>query len=270
MTPIYNVQMEEDCSRYLLRQLRIGTVAKLAEVDLAFLAQSDQCVVVVFKRSEKMNSNAWQKIKPGDYDLHMSHPLVAQTQMLSRITKEQFDLLINRSKRSVAMLGITNGNGLEHVVPCRIEKIIGIDINKAFLDECRNRFVEIETRLDLYQLDLTVDISKTSEIIAGCDLIIANLLIKHIHLENFIKVISGLPNKRQIVSCTVQKNPDGSAVSRSGYEHVFGEIAEQREEEKEELIISAMTEYDFFFINHRHIYDLPNGKQFVRLDFISK
>ena len=217
-----------------------------------------------------MENNPWHDIKPNDYDMHMSHPNVAQTQMLSRIIKEQFELIPQEQRlmACIAILGITNGNGLEHVVPCGVAKIIGIDINKAFLDECQARFSEIESRLDLFQLDLMIDTARSIEILSKCDLIIANLLIKHIHLYNFIKIIAGLPKQNKIVSCVIQINPDGVAVSRSGHEYVFEAIANQREEEHEHLIVSSMKNNGFVTSN-RVIYDLPNGKQFIRLDFTS-
>ncbi|MCL2048922.1 MAG: class I SAM-dependent methyltransferase [Defluviitaleaceae bacterium] len=215
-----------------------------------------------------MQNNAWHLIKPNDYDAHMSHPNVAQTQMLSKIMKEQFELLSakQRSDSCVAILGITNGNGLEHIESCDVSKIIGIDINKAFLEECKVRFSEIEPKLNLYQIDLMTETIQAVEVIEKCDLIIANLLIKHIHLDNFSEIVSGLPKRNQIISCVIQVNPDGVAVSQSGFEYVFKALADQREEENEDTIIAAMNE-NGFTVTNRVKYDLPNGKQFIRLDF---
>ena len=214
-------------------------------------------------------NNPWRQIKPNDYDAHMSHPHVAQTQMLNRIIKEQFGLIPRErlAASSAAILGITNGNGLEHVVPCGIAHVIGIDINKDFLGECGERYPEIKSRLHLFQLDLITEAQKAVEIISACDLIIANLLIKHIRLENFINVIKKLSKNGQIISCVIQINPDGTSVSQSGFEHVFDIISQQREEEKEDLIVPLMRENGFNLTN-RFVYDLPNGKQFIRLDFI--
>jgi hypothetical protein len=210
-----------------------------------------------------MKRNAWRGIRPGDYDAHMSHPRVAQTQMLGRIFREQFALCPHAR---TAILGIANGNGLEHVIPCDIAEVVGIDINGAFLEECRARYPEAAPRLKLYQLDLMAETAKAIEAISGCDLIIANLLIEHIRLENFMRLMAGLPARGQTVSCVIQVNPDGTAVSHSGFEHVFEAIAMQREEEDEGLIATSMEETGFA-PTYCAVYNLPNGKQFIRLDF---
>jgi len=69
-----------------------------------------------------MGDNPWKYITPDDYDAHMSHPSVEQTGMLNRIIKEQFELLTEEQRQdsAFAILGIANGNGLEHVIPCSI------------------------------------------------------------------------------------------------------------------------------------------------------
>jgi hypothetical protein len=111
-------------------------------------------------------------------------------------------------------------------------------------------------------------VSKAVEVLSKCDLIIANLVIKHIHLDSFAKIIAGLPKRHRIVSCVIQANPDGIAVSHSRFEHVFDEIGKQREEENEELIKQSMMENGFVLAN-RITYELPNGKYFIRMDFLA-
>lgn len=215
-----------------------------------------------------MNDNAWYNIKPDDYDTHMSHPNVGQTQMLNRIIKEQFDLIpANKQFDScVAILGITNGNGLEHVMPHDIGRVIGIDISQAFLDECKIRYSNLTNKLSLYKLDLTKDITGAVNILSPCNLIISNLLIEHIHLNNFSKIIAGLPKHGQIISCVIQVNPDGSIASASGVEHVFNDIVAQVEEEDEKALDLSMKSCGYSPTG-KTIYDLPNGKQFIRLDY---
>lgn len=217
-----------------------------------------------------MKKNPWNYIKPQDYNAHMSCPNVAQSQMLNKITKEQFELLPEKTRQSssVAVLGIAAGNGLEHVDSCGIASVIGIDISYAFLDECHARFSDLESnaKLKLFHLDLKEETDKSVEILSNCDLIIANLIIEHIHLSNFIKIVAGLPKNNQIVSCTIQVNSDGTQVSKSGYEKAFDNILCQHEEVNEDSILSAMTDNGFALFG-RDMYDLPNGKQFVRMDF---
>lgn len=214
------------------------------------------------------NDNAWHKLKPNEYDAHMSHPNVGQTQMLNKIIKEQIGI-ISESKRadtSVAILGITNGNGLEHIESHNIKRVIGIDINQYFLDECKIRYSNLSKKLDLYRLDLMTEIAEAINILSQCDLIIANLLIEHIHLDNFSKIITGLPNHGQTISCVIQINNDGSIASVSGVEHVFDDVVKQVEEENENALDLSMKNCGYSLVN-KVIYCLPNGKQFLRLDY---
>ena len=132
------------------------------------------------------------------------------------------------------------------------------------------RYPDLKSRLNLFLLDLTTNTIESIKILSECDLIIANLLIKHIHLDNFLKIVTGLPKHGQIVSCVIQVNPDGEHVSQgSGLEYVFEAISLQRGEENESMIIIAMNKNGFILTN-KVIYDLPNGKQFIRLDFTAK
>ena len=207
--------------------------------------------------------NVWSSITPSDYDAHMAHPQVAQIQLLTAIIGEQLALCANGC---AAILGITNGSGLEHVAASGIEKLIGIDINEAFLQECRVRFPDLGERLELIPMDLMTESTKAADILAPCGLIIADLLISHIHLDNFMKIVAELPHHRQIVSCVIQVNPDGVIVSQSGFEHVFDDVVAHMEEEAESLLTAAMTSAGFALCG-RTVYDLPNQKQFVRLDY---
>ena len=218
-----------------------------------------------------MNHNAWHGMTPSDYDAHMSHPSVGQTQMLSKIIKEQFELLPadQRSEACVAILGITNGNGLEHIPSCGIGRVLGIDVHPPFLEECKKRYANVMDRVSLYSMDLVAEVSGAIGILSPCDLIIANLLIEHIHLENFEKILAGLPKHGQIVSCVIQVNPDGSKVSSSGSEHLFEAIVEHVEEANESALTLAMERWGYVW-NEKTIYDLPNGKRFVRLDYSSQ
>ncbi len=215
-----------------------------------------------------MKHNPWCDLTPNDYVAHMAHPNVGQMQLLNRIIKEQFELLpaSARSKTPTAILGITNGNGLEHVIPCGTGHIVGIDINKNFLEQCKTRYPELASKMSLYQLDLVTNPAEAIKILAPCGLIIANLLIEHIQLANFTNIISKLPKRKQIITCVIQVNPDGEIASSSGSEHVFDAVIQNVEAVSEDQITLLMNKIGCNLLN-RAEYDLPNGKQFIRLDY---
>ena len=213
-------------------------------------------------------ANPWYSIKVEDYENHMQHPDVAQMQMLNQIMRRQIESIPadERSGAVVAILGITNGNGLEHIKPLHIKKVIGIDINEEFLDCCRQRYHALGDALCLEQIDLVEEKDRAVEALKEADLIIANLLIEHIHLDRFVAIIGELPRHGQRISCVIQVNPDGAIVSASGYEHAFDEVLTIVEEADEKNLALRMGEIGCL-LNTKTSYSLPNGKVFVRLDF---
>ncbi|MDR1194529.1 MAG: class I SAM-dependent methyltransferase [Peptococcaceae bacterium] len=212
--------------------------------------------------------NPWNRIKARDYDLHMGNVNVAQLKMLGLIIKEQLTLIQEEARpgSECAILGITNGNGLEHVDSMKIGKVIGIDINQLFLDECLQRYGYLGDRLKLARVDLIKDKKSAIEQLKGSDLIIANLMIEHVHMDNFIEILRGLPKRNRVVSCVIQYNPDGTIASKSGYEHTFDEIMPTVEEADESDVVQSML-ISGYNLELRKEYPLPNGKIFIRLDF---
>ena len=212
-----------------------------------------------------MTPNPWLTITPGDYDAHMSHPVVMQTQALEQITKEQFELISPdvRDTTVVAILGIANGNGLRHA---NAGHIIGVDINQSFLDECVSRYPDLAERFTPLCIDLIVQWQEAIDVLSNVDLIIANLLVEHVGLDHFTRIMRGLTNDGTIISCVIQVNPDGSIASHSGCEHVFDEVVTLVTEVDEAALTTAMTNVGYSK-RGRNIYELPNGKQFYRLDY---
>ena len=75
------------------------------------------------------NHNPWRDFPHDIYVKHMGHESVGQLEMRSRIVSEQLALVTDMPSPVIAMLGITDGNGLCNVEPGRYKAIIGIDIN---------------------------------------------------------------------------------------------------------------------------------------------
>lgn len=215
-----------------------------------------------------MEKNPWNSIKLSNYEKHMGNENVYQLQVLNKIIKEQTEAVCidDNYKYIVAVLGITDGNGLEHIDRLKVCEVIGIDINKEYLCQCRKKYEHLSDILNLHCIDLMTEKNKALKLIEGSDLIIADLLIEHIHLENFIDIISRLPQKSRTVSCVIQYNPDGSLVSNSGYEQAFDCLSALIEEIDEKSVTDSMTEIGYILALRKE-YFLPNGKSLIRLDY---
>lgn len=200
----------------------------------------------------------------------MGHSNVAQLQMQKIILREQFELISDSKKSTaiIAILGITNGNELECVSELKIGTVIGIDISEKFLKECKRRYHYLGSTLKLDQIDLVNERSRASIILNNTDLIIANIVIEHIHLDNFVSLIKNLKKFNRIVSCLIQYNPDGGIVSSSGYETTFNEILPTVQEIAKDDIIEEMNKIGYLLQCSKD-YILQNGKVFIRLDFIN-
>ena len=90
--------------------------------------------------------NPWLSIPLEDYEGHMASPNVRQLQYLSRVFGE---LLGEFEPESVAVLGVAGGSGLERVDPRRVKRVVGVDINPAYLDLARSRHGERLPGLEL-------------------------------------------------------------------------------------------------------------------------
>ena len=209
------------------------------------------------------SQNPWREFPHDVYVKHMGHENVRQLEMLSRITGEQLELAANIQDSVIAILGITDGNGLCNIKQGQYKTVVGMDINAEYLDICRKRY-DYLTELDLYQIDLMTEKDRAAGILKGADLVIANLLVKHIHLDNFMDIVGKLI--KSIISVTIQYNPDGQPVSKSGFEAQFDEIQNHGQDCDESSLTSSMRDAGYDLIG-REEYLLPNKKIFVRLDY---
>ena len=209
------------------------------------------------------SQNPWREFPHDVYVKHMGHENVRQLEMLSRITGEQLELAANIQDSVIAILGITDGNGLYNIKQGQYKTVVGMDINAEYLDICRKRY-DYLTELDLYQIDLMTEKDRAAGILKGADLVIANLLVKHIHLDNFMDIVGKLI--KSIISVTIQYNPDGQPVSKSGFEAQFDEIQNHGQDCDESSLTSSMRDAGYDLIG-REEYLLPNKKIFVRLDY---
>jgi len=197
--------------------------------------------------------NPWEKINLDIYEKHMQLDNINQLQVLNKITKHQLDYLVD----SVAIWGIAGGNGLEHVSCNNFDSVYGIDINQNYLKVVKKRFSDLKCLyLEKFDLcDLSIDLPAVK-------LVIANLLIEYIGLDNFIKQID--KNSPKFLSCVIQKDNENTFVSNSTYSSHFKEFNHQNIEKY--TLIKKLNKVNFnITLEEKH--NLPNNKEFIRLDF---
>lgn len=202
-------------------------------------------------------TNPWQKVSLSDYESHMQLPDIGQLQALNTIMRHQFN---DFPVKTLCILGVAGGNGLEHIDLESIEKAYGVDINQDYLKSCQRRYSHMGERLSLLNLDLTQPDTQ----LPAVDLVVANLLIEYIGLEVFRARLQNHPAR--YVSCVIQKNTDDNFVSTSPYQEAFVDISQVHHDINEENTTTAMKTIGFSLIA-KEITVLPNQKQLITLDF---
>ena len=201
--------------------------------------------------------NPWEEIDLNDYENHMSLDSVFQLQTLNEMMKEQF---YTYPVKTVTVLGIAGGNGLEHIDKQLFDAIYGVDINETYLRACKERYSELQGILHTICADLTQEKRE----LPHTELLVANLLIEYIGYECFQKAVTQI--KPKFVSCIIQVNTDASFVSDSPYLHVFDRLDEVHHQVEEKELVNALGEIGY----HKKLQfekELPNGKKLVRIDF---
>lgn len=202
--------------------------------------------------------NPWEKIELSDYENHMSLENVYQLQVLNQMMKEQFGAC---DTDTIMILGIAGGNGLDHIDRDKIKKVYGVDVNRDFLAECKKRYEALGDVLETVPADL---LDKNLQLpCAG--LLVANLLVEYIGYKCFQRVVSLV--KPVYVSCIIQINTGESFVSDSPYLHAFDCLEEVHHQMDEKSLTDCMRQIGYG-LKQTVEQMLPNGKKFVRLDFI--
>ncbi len=201
--------------------------------------------------------NPWKSIKLSDYENHMKLDSVKQLQTLNSMMKKQLDTY---SARSVMILGIAGGNGLEHIDTEKYTAVYGVDVNAEYLQEVEKRYAKLGGVLKCFCVDLIADISE----LPAADLVIANLLIEYIGYEYFQRVVKQV--KPKYVSCGIQINTDKEFVSDSPYIHSFDGLNSVHHQMETDKLINTMDDIGYKAVSEAE-YPLPNGKKLVQIDF---
>lgn len=202
--------------------------------------------------------NTWEQIALSDYENHMKLASVMQLQDMNQMMKGQLNA---HPVSTVMILGIAGGNGLEHIDRNKIQKVYGVDINKAYLTAVQERYSDMSTLLECLHINLLEETKRLPE----AELLIANLLIEYIGYDCFQKTVKQVQPK--YISCIIQLNAGGSWVSDSPYIHVFDRLDAIHYQIEEDTLIQVLGRIGYNLIAQVES-PLPNGKKFVQLDFV--
>lgn len=199
--------------------------------------------------------NPWLQIPADDYENHMSAPNVGQLQVLNKIFKEVLDEF---NPKSICVLGCTAGNGFEHLINRNIKKIVGIDINQNYLDECNNRFGKYLSQMKLICADLN-EFELQSNIF---DLIYAALIFEYVDFKNLLRNISKWLRTDGILSMVFQLPSEKSnPVSDTPYHSLKSLSSIMKLIDVNE--IEDIIERENFLCTKSYNINLPQDKKFL-------
>lgn len=156
--------------------------------------------------------NPWLSIPPSDYEGHMGDPKVAQSQFLSRIFGE---LIAEFEPQSLVVLGCATGNGFECIRPERVRRLVGLDINREYLDVCRKRHAARIPALEL----VCGDVASFELEPGSIDFIHAALFLEYVDPEAIVEKASQWLKARGILAVVLQLPGKARGnVSETGFE----------------------------------------------------
>lgn len=206
----------------------------------------------------KKTDNPWKSVELADYEGHMRQSNVLQLQTLDSIMREQFH---DYPVKSVAIMGIAGGNGLGHLsdIP-DIERIIGIDINKEYLEVSQSRYPGLSGRYSTLLADLRDPCVELPHV----DMVVANLFVEYVGCNVFADAAYRMSPR--YVSCVIQIDPTENFISETPYSAKLSVLDSVHSSVDSEELISAMRSHGYEK-KSASMTDLPNGKLFMRLDF---
>lgn len=154
--------------------------------------------------------NPWLRVALKDYELHMSSEFVQQSGALADLLERAVAL---RKPRSIAILGIAGGNGLDRLRSSALHRIVGVDVNPTYLKVVRKRYSDLDT-LELHRFDL----SRQAIHVESVDLVHAALIFEHAGIGLCLQNAVSLVSKGGALSIVLQLagSSTASAVGGSG------------------------------------------------------
>ena len=203
--------------------------------------------------------NPWLYIPLSDYEGHMSLPNIRQADMLS----SQFAFLLAEfSPTSVAVIGCAGGNGFDRVSPDVTKRIVGIDINRHYIEELSKRYAGHLPGLELY----VGDIQEPRVAFEPVDLIYAALVFEYVEAESTLKSLRSICRANGVLAVVLQlPSKSIAAVTPSPFTslHTLGPAMHLLSPDT----LCDQAQQAGFVLRTSHTLSLPSGKEFALLVF---
>lgn len=203
--------------------------------------------------------NPWNHIPLTDYESHMQHDDVGQAQLLNCLAGKY---LKQHNPKNVLFLGVSGGNGLEHIDASSVERVCAIDINGSYLEETRGRFGDRIKQLDLVQ----ADIGSSPVSFIKADFVWAALIFEYVDIESCCRFLVNNTREPSRLIATIQSNNGVKSVSQTGVESIKSVASIFRVVDKQDLQKSAAN-HGFECVSSEENF-LPNGKSLLSYEFI--
>jgi hypothetical protein len=203
-------------------------------------------------------ANSWLGIPLSEYEGHMALPGVGQAEMLS---SELVSLAAAHHPRSVAIIGCAGGNGFDRLAPFALERLVGIDINPAFVEIARDRYAATIHGLELHAGDIEVPLE-----IAPVDLVFAGLVLEYVDLARAMRTLRLLCTAGgHLIALLQLASRSLPAVSASPYTSLQALADCMRLHEPG--TVALVAEQAGFRLESERKINLPSGKEFAALTF---
>jgi len=149
-------------------------------------------------------NNPWLSIPLEEYEGHMALPDVGQAKMLSNEFEE---LLRTYSPVSAALIGCAGGNGFEEAHKAGVRRVVGLDINPAYVAEAKARYAGQIPGLELYCADIEGDMPELRPV----HLIYGALVFEYVDIAKALRNLRGLCLPNGILAALLQLPKEGAA-----------------------------------------------------------
>jgi cyclopropane fatty-acyl-phospholipid synthase-like methyltransferase len=199
----------------------------------------------------------WLSIPLEEYEGHMALPEIGQA------LAGELEFAVRRySPKSIAIIGCAGGNGLDRLVGNRIERVVGIDINPAYVEMVSRRFQSRISGLELH----VADIQSVLPQIASVDLIFAALILEYVDIAGAMRSLQTLCAPDGALVVIVQAaGQNVEKTSPSPYKSIQLLAPAMRLVDVDDVKQQAMAAG--FSPASSHVLSLRSGKDFVILCF---